>query len=550
MRKLLALLLAVLLIGTLMAGCSQDTPSTPTPTPTPTPASSTKTPGEEPTDKPGQELNAVKLPLTDTPVSFTLWTNNSNTFDGFADYYDNEVFNEMERRTGVHMDFIHPIIGSENENFQLLMVSEELPDFLHNVSNYYIGGVDKAIQDGVLYSLNDYAESFMPNYLSRINLNKDTMIQALSDQGNLWGVHHIVDRPQGSWIGLGIRQDWLDKAGLEKPGTISELENVLTVFRDNYTDGGNGPLHLGLSGLSFAHSILGSYNVAGNQYINVNGQVKYSPQEPGFKEYLIKMADWYAKGLIDKDSVTTSEFQATTEDAATGKVGVHDYVYTFSSMIKISSTDPDYHLVALTTPALDGKSYDDIHVRQTQSWIRAGNSMGITTSCENMEIACKYWDYFFTDDGILLSNYGTEDFSFEYDADGNPQYTEMALSLNNITYTQTKYALHNYPVYTIWSRELAPLDADQKEAEAIWCKVGDEYVMPEGVTLTDVEGAEHSEIKSTLDTFVAENVAHFITGNKSFDEFDAFLDQITKLNVARAIELQQIALDRYYSRGQ
>jgi putative aldouronate transport system substrate-binding protein len=218
-------------------------------------------------------------------------------------------------------------------------------------------------------------------------------------------------------------------------------------------------------------------------------------------------------------------------------------------MYKISAIDPDYHLVALTTPALDGKTNADIHVRQQNDWIRVGNSMAISTACENVELACKYWDYFFSDEGIILSNYGIEGDTFEYDADGNPQYTEKALSFGNITYTQTKYCLHNQPVYTIWSRELSVLDDDQKAAEGIWGQAGSEYIMPQGVTLTDVEGAEHSEIKSTLDTFVNENAALFITGQKSFDEWDEFISTLRGIGVDRAVEIQQAALDRYFARG-
>jgi putative aldouronate transport system substrate-binding protein len=549
MKKKLSLLLALMLIFALFAGCSKDNAEK---TETPAPASDTDEPAASApaaSAEPAQELNAVKLPLTTDPATFVMWTLNGTTFDGFADYNDNEVYKEMEKRSGVHLDFIHPTAGSENENFQLLMASQDIPDFLHTINTYYIGGMDKAIEDQTIYALNDFAKMYMPNYMYRLNINEDVKRQSLTDKGNLWGVHHVVDRPQGAFYGLGIRQDWLDKEGLAKPVTFSDLENVLKIFKDKYTRENNAPLYLASAGFSFGYSLMGGFNVAGLQYLNIDGKVHYSPTEPGFKDYLMKLNDWYNKGLIDPDSVSTPVVLMPTDLVTNDDIGVYDYIYTFSSIYKMSAVDPNYHLVALTTPIPDGKTAADVHVRQNNDWIRTGNSMAISTTCENVELACKYWDYFFSDDGILLSNYGVEGKSFEYDAEGKPQYTKDVLAYNNITYTQVKYCLHNQPVYTIWSRECSVLDDDQKAAEGIWGQVDAAYIMPQGVTLTEEEGAEHSGLKSTMDTFVQENAAKFIIGQKSFDEYDKFIEDLKGLGVDRAVEIEQTALDRYLARS-
>lgn len=546
MKKLLAALLASLVIFSILAGCAGDQEE-------PTPAQTSTAPTTAPAVIEAEtelELNAIELPLTTEPIEFTMWTRNATTFDGFADYYDNEVYKEMEKLTGVKMNFVHPIIGSENENFQLMLVSDDTPDFIHGIYNYYVGGMDLAIEDGFIVALNDYAKKYMPNYLNRINQNVDSQLQSVTDTGNLWGVHHLVDLPQGSWAGLGIRQDWLDDAGLASPKTISELENALTVFRDNYTLDKNGPFHLSTSGLTTGFALIGSYNVAGNRYINVDGTVKYSPMEPGFKEYLMLLADWYKKGLVDKDSVTTNEIFVPAQDAINGVVGVFEFVKSQSNVWKNSATDPNFRVVSIPAPLPEGKTYADIHVRQTQSWVRPGNSMAISTSCENLEIASKYWDYFFTDEGFQLANWGPEGLSRTYDSAGNPIYNETAMAFKNITYTQTKYALHNQPVFTRWRREEQGLNEDQREAWKIWGVVDDAYMVPENVTLTQEEGAEHSQIKSTLDTFVSENVGLFITGAKSFDQYDAYLAEMKSIGVDRAVELNQIALDRYLARAQ
>ena len=63
---------------------------------------------------------------------------------------------------------------------------------------YYTGGVDKAISDGFLMRLNEVADQYMANYLKVVYRDEDTFMQCVSDSGNLWGVHCILDRKQGS----------------------------------------------------------------------------------------------------------------------------------------------------------------------------------------------------------------------------------------------------------------------------------------------------------------------------------------------------------------
>ena len=51
-----------------------------------------------------------------------------------------------------------------------------------------------------------------------------------------------------------------------------------------------------------------------------------------------------------------------------------------------------------------------------------------------------------------------------------------------------------------------------------------------------------------IDTYVKESIPKFITGQLSMDEWDGFVKQIKDMNIDRAIELHQAALDRYNNR--
>ena len=68
------------------------------------------------------------------------------------------------------------------------------------------------------------------------------------------------------------------------------------------------------------------------------------------------------------------------------------------------------------------------------------------------------------------------------------------------------------------------------------------------MTMTDEENSEYVTLYTDIETLTQENTVKFITGEKSLDEYDAFVQQLKTYNIDRCIELQQAALDRYNAR--
>jgi putative aldouronate transport system substrate-binding protein len=82
----------------------------------------------------------------------------------------------------------------------------------------------------------------------------------------------------------------------------------------------------------------------------------------------------------------------------------------------------------------------------------------------------------------------------------------------------------------------------------IWQKNNDgAYILPP-ITMTADEGAEYSRIMSDIETYRKEMVLKFILGTEPLSNYDSFVNQIKSMNIDRAIELQQAALDRFNQR--
>ena len=73
------------------------------------------------------------------------------------------------------------------------------------------------------------------------------------------------------------------------------------------------------------------------------------------------------------------------------------------------------------------------------------------------------------------------------------------------------------------------------------------YRLP-NYSMTGDENIEHTELMFDINEYVAAERVKFITGEKSFDEWDAYVKQVNKLGAKRATEIVQAACDRYQAK--
>ncbi len=580
MKKTISLLLAVLLLAGLLVGCGGGGEEKASTEPSSAPSGTTSTePTGEPTSEtpPAHEGAEIKLPLSEDIITLDWWHPDTYSFEGYNGTADNVFFQWMEEKTNVHINWLTPPASGQAENFSTMLLSNDYPDFVSYVQRFYTGGVDKAIADGFLLNLNEPAEEYMPNYLKHVYRDEDTFMQCVSDSGNLWGIHCILDRQQGSWIGTGIRSDWLSDAGLTTADveTMDGLENALTVFKD-YTTDGQGPLFLSTGSSTYSGSLIGSYNVTGPSqmpFLNKDGTAVYTPLEPGYKEFIGKMADWYQKGLVNRNYIAENHWATPDDYWANSYIGCADVMYASLSMIQqINASgeypDPDFDIVAIPTPKLDASQNweTDFHCRESFNVVRVNNSLGVTTACDPLDIALKYQDFIWTDEGIEASNWGPYvgeegDTNSSYyldptdaNGDGHEEVYQMWMmdKYQTCVNFMNKFCIHNGPQLYIWDREFTVLSQKEVDAANTWDSVGSDWLWPDGVTLTAEEGATASGVMTSANGAVVEWAAEVITGEKSIDTYDTELVPKLKdqIGIQTAIDMYQAALSRYYGRLQ
>lgn len=551
-KKLVALLLSlalVLSLGACGGNGGSSTSSEASPSSTTEESGAAAESGDE-SQAETAETGEFQLPIVDEPTTLSYFVaDDSNAAIMTTDWNDNEFYQEMERRTGVHLEFEMVSSADYQTNFNLMIASGNLADMIYVGASYYAEGVDAAIDDGYFLDLTDLVDEYMPNYEKVRTSDVQYELLSTTDSGRLGAVYELRQSKQGPWLGLWIRQDWLDDLGLETPVTFDDYHEVLTAFKNE--KGATAPLILNFSGSDGEFGTMsGGLNVLNSWQLDETGKVNFGPYMDAWKEYVTIMHQWYTEGLIDPDFMATDERTADMAKVVTGASGLFAALYTMPSVYEAASEDPNMNLAPVNPPVMN--EGDEGHIRLRDSYT-SGNT-AISADSENWEVALRWLDYLYTDEGALLANYGVEGDTFEFNEDGEPEFTDKILANENgwtMTQTVASYLCPSAGIanWSDWTRELAGVPEKDQACYDVWSEFSDDWRLPSSVTLTQDESTERAALYADISTIVKEQTAQFISGALDIESnWDAYISALEASGMERAIEITQAAYDRYLAR--
>jgi putative aldouronate transport system substrate-binding protein len=282
----------------------------------------------------------------------------------------------------------------------------------------------------------------------------------------------------------------------------------------------------------------------------VDGEIKFGPLEDGFKEYITLIHDWYEKGYIDSDFISKNSNWNGPDYSNTITNGDAGIFYADQGNI-------GGYIEASEVEGFDLEATYDMHatedsVNHFASYTKksAGNGFHITSNCTNIELACQWGDWWYSEEGSLLANYGVEGVSFEY-VDGVPKFTETVTKAPEGQRDALLIYASNDTICCVIDNDAKASGFDQVDVDApeIWATgMDDSYVIPSTVSLSAEENTEASNIYSDIETTCMEYIAKFINGDKSLDEYDDFVATIESMNIQGYLDIQQEAYDRAMSK--
>ena len=495
--------------------------------------------------------------------------NNPATSESVADTQWAKLWVE---NTGINIEWVGPTSDTTTA-FNLMSTSTDLPDIIEwEWTSSYTGGPAKAQEEGVLIWLDDYISPDGPAAdLWQFLQDNPTLDKAVkTDDGNYYCFPFTRgDAYLQTTSGPIVRQDIIEAAGykLEDMVTIENWTEILTAVKDKglVKADESGIYRLITTGSwgNLEQLCLSAWNVRSGMYVDYeSGKVKYGNMEDGYKQFLAQLLEWKAAGILDPDILTNSNtnrqtnilssLSVVTYGAGGGQIGTWNQ----TAAREPETYGASFKLTGVQFPVL--KKGNEIHYAggSTDYAISSSAHAVITADCKNPEVAAAFLNYPYSQQGHTVINFGIEGEDYTVKPDGTIEYSDwimdnpdgltIAVAMANRGRANMSGAFvqdRNY-IIAYWNTDA------QQRALHMWNDETDVQmtIMPP-VTLTPDESTEYARIMADINSAATEYRSAVFTGEKNLDsDWDAFVSQIDGMNIKRAIEIQQAALDRYNAR--
>jgi putative aldouronate transport system substrate-binding protein len=484
----------------------------------------------------------------------------------------------MEEQTNIHVEWdVFPSKDAKEKINLLLASGSDLPEV-------FLGSRVLSPEQLMLYGgqglfrpLDDYlAEQafYITEFFEEFPLLKKI---ATMPDGNIYAMgrfelcYHCYTA-QKVWY----NKTWLDTLGLAVPETTEELYQVLKAFKEQDPNGNGKADEVPFSAATNSwHTYVDGflmnpfvYNDGEDRLVLDNGTVSAAFTTPEWRDGLRYMNRLVSEGLLDRESFIqdrNQRMQMVEGETIVLGMAPAGHPGVFSQL----RGEPTKNYRALP-PVRGPKGIRQATYYPPEHRFGVDYRFAITRVAENPVAAFRWVDYMFSEDALLHLYFGEENVDWAYakpgelGVDGEPAWFNdgkaagSGLSGVHTMSQQNQMWGHMGPRYCTWgciqSRVTDPNDPwyIEKRLYDATKAFYDPYkrdlakIVPP-VTIELDEVSEYVELKTTINEFVKEHIALFVTGNLDLDaDWDSYLATLDQIGIDRYLELVQSAYDRTY----
>ena len=322
---------------------------------------------------------------------------------------DNMVEQRINEMLNVEIEYIQIPNVEFAERLGIILASRDLPDVI-NFQNML--QVSEWASQGAIIQLDDLLQSYGHNIQAQ--LTEEDIIQGRSaTDGNLWAIRGI-QAVEGAFTVM-FREDWLENLGLPVPRYLHEWREVLEAVRDGDPRGDGSADVIPFTGQLRAFE--NAFGIQSTWWQMYDDQFINRVDHPNYIEWLEWMIEFYNDGLLDPEWFIRIDVMADIEepffaDRAFMKEQWAAFGQTATEALQ--EVNPNARMVAVD-PIVGPYGHQQIMDRSR--WVVPTS---ISSQSSRPADVMRVIDWFYSYDGIMLTNFGVEGVTFEY-VEGLPQ---------------------------------------------------------------------------------------------------------------------------------
>lgn len=466
-------------------------------------------------------------------------------------------YDVAEERTGIHVDYIS---GPEEFNdvyseIDQRVISGDLPDaVMTKLAQTNVYG-----PQGVFADLAPYIEKYAPNLQKYIDDNPDYKALVSDADGHIYGL--CKETPIFADL-IGYRVDHFKAAGIDPDSivTVDDFTKALETLKAYY--GKDNPNYYPLTGRDTAIRFASWFGAASNisstesNGIYINGHYKDGSidiMNDGAYKMAETMKKWYDEGLIQPEWVAGTFSEADWEAAMLNGNGsvFYDYYNRAEWFMENGGpdNDPNYQMGVLNFIKDDNGNPQKMTVsmKYNDECVTAINA---NCSEDKIKTILTFIDYFYSEEGEILANYGVEGESFK-DTNGDKEFivdyqTEEATPAGEKrwSFLSDRFTVCKPVDNEAFFKWNAPLIAEATGRLYTDENLGTSYVLK----FTDDQSKEVTNLLASVFDAQMSGIAQFIDGARELtpDNWAAFQQEMNDLGLSRIEEIQLAAYQAMY----
>jgi len=322
---------------------------------------------------------------------------------------NNLVEQEINERLNVQIEYIQVPNAEFVERLGIILASRDLPDVINFTAML---NVSEWAAQGAIIPLDELVAEYGPN-IRRTHTEEDFIQGRSATDGLLWAIRGLT-QVSGSHTVM-WRGDWLENLGLTPPRYLHEFRAVLEAVRDG-DPRGDGSLDV----IPFSGHLNPFENAFGIQHTYwqlYDDRIINRFEHPHYIEYLEWMVDFYADGLLDPEWFIRILTNADQEEPFFGNrafMAQQWAQFAQTATETLQEVIPEAYM-QVSDPIIGPHGHQMIRDRS-----RWSTPTSISSLADRPADLMRVIDWFYSDEGILLTNFGVEGQTFEY-IDGEPR---------------------------------------------------------------------------------------------------------------------------------